>query len=46
MTAKLDVEINLAVNEKIWFALEKAAEHSGLARLAICASCPGRKTGS
>lgn len=30
MSAKLDIEINLAINSDIWTALEQAAEHSGL----------------
>ena len=41
MSAKLDIEINLAINSDIWFALERAAEHSGLrvsqfVRLSLC----------
>jgi hypothetical protein len=40
MSAKLDIEINLAINSDIWAALEQAADHSGLrvsqyARLAL-----------
>jgi uncharacterized protein (DUF1778 family) len=41
MSAKLDIEINLAINSDIWTALEQAAEFNGLrvsqfTRLALC----------
>ena len=41
MSAKLDIEINLAINSDIWTALEQASEFNGLrvsqfARVALC----------
>ena len=41
MSAKLDIEINLAINTEIWTALEQAAEFNGLrvsqfTRVALC----------
>ena len=46
MSAKLDIEINLAINADMWTALEQAAEFNGLPSKPVYAGRTVRKARS